>query len=155
EVGVSEIITKRYKIFRSATNSMTSVPHSYTQIADVDINANSSPSYIDYAINKFTCESLEGDPNAVPYPVRYKIKAVDTHQDESVYSDFASTVGILDEGGSGKEEEGGDNISVTGSELPSVFSLNQNYPNPFNPTTNIQFDIPTPEFVTLKIYDIS
>ena len=145
---------KRYKIYRSTTNTMSSVPYSYTHIATVDIDPNTSPSYIDYTINKFTCESLEGDPNAVPYPVRYKIKAIDEYDDESVYSDFASTVGILDDG-TGKEEEGGDNITITGSELPTVFSLNQNYPNPFNPTTNIQFDIPTPEFVTLKIYDIS
>ena len=146
---------KRYKIYRSTTNTMSSVPYNYTHIATVDINPNTSPSYIDYAVNKFTCESLEGDPNAVPYPVRYRIKAVDSYEDESVYSDFSSTEGILDEGGSGKEEEGGDNITITGSELPTVFSLNQNYPNPFNPTTNIQFDIPTPEFVTLKIYDIA
>ncbi|HLT23674.1 MAG TPA: T9SS type A sorting domain-containing protein [Ignavibacteria bacterium] len=151
-IGTSNV--KRYKIYRSSTNSMSSVPYNYTHIATVDIDPNTSPSYTDLTINKFTCESLEGDPNAVPFPVRYKIKAVDVYDDESVYSDFASTEGIFDDG-TGKEEEGGDNISVTGSELPTVFSLNQNYPNPFNPTTNIQFDIPTPEFVTLKIYDIS
>ena len=37
---------------------------------------------------------------------------------------------------------------------PSMFSLLQNYPNPFNNSTIISYQIPTDEFVTLKIYDI-
>jgi hypothetical protein len=40
------------------------------------------------------------------------------------------------------------------NEIPNKFSLMQNYPNPFNPTTNIKFDLPKDQFVTLKIYDI-
>jgi hypothetical protein len=38
--------------------------------------------------------------------------------------------------------------------LPLVFSLEQNYPNPFNPVTNIKFQIPVSEFVSLKIFDV-
>jgi streptogramin lyase len=38
--------------------------------------------------------------------------------------------------------------------LPTNFILNQNYPNPFNPSTKISFDIPSNEFVTLKVYDV-
>jgi len=39
-------------------------------------------------------------------------------------------------------------------EIPNYFSLAQNYPNPFNPTTSIKFSVPTPEMVTLKIFDV-
>ena len=34
------------------------------------------------------------------------------------------------------------------------FELLQNFPNPFNPTTNIAFELPQTEFVTLRIYNI-
>ncbi len=36
---------------------------------------------------------------------------------------------------------------------PKKFELNQNYPNPFNPITTISWEIPSDDFVTLKIYD--
>jgi len=38
--------------------------------------------------------------------------------------------------------------------IPESFSLNQNYPNPFNPSTTIEFALPRPCFVTLKMYNI-
>ncbi|MFC2088778.1 serine hydrolase, partial [Calditrichota bacterium] len=38
--------------------------------------------------------------------------------------------------------------------LPYTFVLKQNYPNPFNPNTTIEFAIPKPELVTLKIYNL-
>ena len=39
--------------------------------------------------------------------------------------------------------------------VPQAFQLDQNYPNPFNPATTISYSIPTPGFVTLRIYDLT
>ncbi|MCH7732250.1 MAG: choice-of-anchor D domain-containing protein [Candidatus Marinimicrobia bacterium] len=38
--------------------------------------------------------------------------------------------------------------------LPEQVTLSQNYPNPFNPTTRIQFALPKPARVALKIYNL-
>jgi hypothetical protein len=37
---------------------------------------------------------------------------------------------------------------------PDKFYLSQNYPNPFNPTTSIQYAVSSPQFVSLKVYDV-
>ncbi len=49
------------------------------------------------------------------------------------------TTGIIEEGNNNK---------------PENFYLEQNYPNPFNPETCINFNLQTPGFTKLKIYDI-
>ena len=50
----------------------------------------------------------------------------------------------------------GDLISGVESKgnVPSQFSLSQNYPNPFNPTTNLEFQVASSEFVSLKVLDV-
>lgn len=37
--------------------------------------------------------------------------------------------------------------------IPDSYNLSQNYPNPFNPSTQIQFSIPSQEFVSLKVFN--
>ena len=47
-------------------------------------------------------------------------------------------------------------VSGAGEEtkINSTYSIEQNYPNPFNSETNINFSIPSTEYVTLKIYNV-
>ncbi|MEP7145612.1 MAG: T9SS type A sorting domain-containing protein, partial [bacterium] len=37
--------------------------------------------------------------------------------------------------------------------IPISNSLKENFPNPFNPVTSIKFDIKTPGYVTLMVYN--
>jgi hypothetical protein len=44
-------------------------------------------------------------------------------------------------------------VERTNSGVPTVYELSQNFPNPFNPSTILQFDLPEPTVVALKIYN--
>ena len=53
--------------------------------------------------------------------------------------------------------ESGNRIGVANelvTEAPTSIKLNQNYPNPFNPSTNISFEMPASQRVSLKVYDM-
>jgi hypothetical protein len=39
-------------------------------------------------------------------------------------------------------------------DIPQSFSLHQNYPNPFNPGTLIEYDLPSREYVSLRVYNM-
>jgi hypothetical protein len=44
-------------------------------------------------------------------------------------------------------------VQPLGNKVPSKYELKQNYPNPFNPFTNIEFDLPNNDFVSLTVYN--
>ena len=68
----------------------------------------------------------------------YRVVAVDYAGNSSDYSEVVE-VAIL---------------TIDEDVLPEDFALHQNYPNPFNPTTQIQYDLPEDQFVTIAIYDV-
>ncbi len=53
-----------------------------------------------------------------------------------------------------KTTSGGNTSVINTSEIPDKYSLSQNYPNPFNPSTKINYEIKSPGFVSLKVFDL-
>lgn len=45
-------------------------------------------------------------------------------------------------------------VSRSKSEVPAKFDVKPNYPNPFNPSTTLEYAVPAPSMVTIKVYDL-
>ncbi len=151
---------KRYKVYRSLTGSLSEVPpdalvnsqNQYVYIATKDVLIGALPEFTD-TVNSICTQPPVFGESWIPYPVRYRVQAVDKYDDVSVLSDFANTQGWSRYSHSGGEEEARI-FSSENTNIPDEFALRQNYPNPFNPVTNIQYDLPFDNFVSIKIYDV-
>ena len=66
------------------------------------------------------------------YKYKYRLKQIDNNGDYKYSSE----------------------IEVLANLAPANYSLSQNYPNPFNPSTVINYQLPKPGKVILKVYDI-
>jgi hypothetical protein len=75
------------------------------------------------------------------------VRAFDSQSGSSVYRVLNGAMKFVDEIPTGIP---GEQTSL----IPVSFSLNQNYPNPFNPVTKIKYELPSANFVTLKVYDL-
>ena len=49
---------------------------------------------------------------------------------------------------------GGTGITGSPEQNPATFALHQNYPNPFNPVTRIDYSLPEPGSIQLRIYNL-
>jgi len=76
-----------------------------------------------------------------------------TYLDKTVASEMTYYYKIQKKAADGSLSEYGP-VEVVSCFIPMEYALFQNYPNPFNPCTTIQYQIPEPCFVSLKIYDI-
>jgi hypothetical protein len=52
------------------------------------------------------------------------------------------------------KEDVSSEVHSTSPDIPGDFVLHANYPNPFNPTTVINYSVPKPCHVTMKVFDI-
>lgn len=125
----------KYKIYRS---EVWGIGEPTSWIIAATINAyNGSTPVTSYTDN----ESLIYNG---PKWLHYKITALDNTQKESVASEKVKINGRLPKIAEDSEIEINDKLT---------YSLNENYPNPFNPTTQISYEIPDNDFVTLKVYN--
>jgi hypothetical protein len=89
------------------------------------------------------------------YTVWYSIDTYRTNGDTTAYA-LQNADGTLRENGVAFKNfvQSLTSVGSGPTNAPNNFCLEQNYPNPFNPSTVISFEIPSRNFVELKIYDL-
>jgi len=93
-------------------------------------------------LNRYIDKNFEYSNPDFDFIVKYKIRAVDTQNKFSVFSDLIEV-----------PVNSNKKISIP-KELEKSYQLFSNYPNPFNPTTTIIYSIKDAGLVSIKVYDI-
>ena len=60
------------------------------------------------------------------------------------WSDYSNTIAVLYNASMEVADAGG---------IPLQYKIYQNYPNPFNPITEIRYDLPDKEYVSISVYN--
>ncbi|MCL5029555.1 MAG: T9SS type A sorting domain-containing protein [Bacteroidetes bacterium] len=132
--------------------------YDFSEIVPVTVNAAKNALYV-LSIDGVPIDSIYVDQNQgsgvwaaigrtfLPANVPIELKVIDSGENTPGAVLRADAVKFSLE----KEITGINDLS---SNMPKVFRLNQNYPNPFNPSTQISYQLPTDNFVSLIVYDI-
>ncbi len=84
------------------------------------------------------------------HTAQYKVRAVKTALPNNLFSGYTNISTILVNG----NDPGKINYRGKGNSSVTKFELMQNYPNPFNPSTKINWQIPSDNIVTIKVFDL-
>ena len=109
-----------------------------------------------YNADGLLLDSLTYDDEA-PWPVDadgsgYSLELIDAQSDNALASNWRASTHAL---GSPGLENGLSVSKESEVDIPETITLFQNYPNPFNPSTNITFEIPAQQHVSISVYSIS
>jgi len=92
--------------------------------------------------------------NYLDYRETVPSECVDWYDSDRDYVISDDDVEFANKWGTCQEIEIGTSLNHP-TEMPGEFELQQNFPNPFNPVTQISYQIPESELVTLTVYDMT
>ena len=145
------LVEPRYQIYRGHSEYCDTEP-TYTYLTSV---ASDVTEYTDNSVTLYFANEFNPGPGCALYirTYSYKVVAKDNRGMSSLKSQRGLITDYIIACFGEADPEGPDNLSFN-LDIPKEYKIYQNYPNPFNPVTNIQYDLPFDNFVSIKIYDV-